>query len=206
MWLGVLVVAHVRAVEDLDDLAVDAARGHALFLPDLLALGRRRREVAQLTALLAELADRLVRDVERDFLDRAALGRDAVLGGHRVQLRLVADFVALGLAQPDCLQRERQVAAVIRVGGRAGSDRARQVACSDRVDGRAADAHLPVLGQAARPHVAVLAADARLAVADGAGLEVGRAAEGGRNARRCQPIPGCCTPRGRCSERWLPLP
>ena len=95
---GVLVVAHVRAVQDFDDLAVDAARGHALLLPDLLALGRRDREIAQLAALLAELADRLVGDVQGDLLDRAPLGRDAVLGRDRVQLGLIADFVALGLA------------------------------------------------------------------------------------------------------------
>ena len=96
---GVLVVAHVRAVQDLDDLAVDAARGHALLLPDRLALGRRNREIAQLAALLAELADRLVGDVEGDLLDCAPLGRDAVLGRDRIQLGLIADFVALGLAQ-----------------------------------------------------------------------------------------------------------
>ena len=67
---GVLVVAHVRAVEDFHDLAVDAARGHALFLPDRLALGRRGGEVAQLAALLAELADRLVRHVQGHLHDR----------------------------------------------------------------------------------------------------------------------------------------
>ena len=41
MWLGVLVVAHVGAVQDLDHLAVDAARGDARFAPDLLALPGR---------------------------------------------------------------------------------------------------------------------------------------------------------------------
>ena len=42
----------------------------------------------------------------------------------------------------------------------------------DRFHGRAADAHLAIFGDAARPHVAVLAADARLAVADRAGFEI----------------------------------
>ena len=95
---GVLVVAHVRAVQDLDHLAVDAARGHALLLPNRLAFGRRDREIAQLAALLAELADRLLGDVEGDLRDRAPFGRDAVLGRDRVKLGFVADFVALGLA------------------------------------------------------------------------------------------------------------
>ena len=180
---GVLVVAHVRAVQDLDHLAVNAARGHALLLPDRLAFGRRDREIAQLAALLAELADRFVGDVEGDLLDRAPLGRDAVLGRDRVELGLIADFVALSFAQPDGLQGEGQIAAMVGVRGRSSGDGARQVACGDGLHGRAADAHLPVLGQTARPHVAVLAADAGLAVADGAGFEIGRAAERGCDAR-----------------------
>ena len=90
---------------------------------------------------------------------------------------------------------------MIGVRGRAGGDGARQVARGDGFHGRAADAHLPVLGDAARSHVAVLAADAGLTVADGAGLEIGRAAEGGLDARRRWPNPGCRRQPDRCSER-----
>ena len=152
------------------------------FLPDLLALLRRADEVAQLAALLAELADGLVGHVQGDLLDRAPLGGDAVLGRHRRQLGHVADFVALGLALGHGQQGKGQVTAVVGVGGRAGSDGAGQVAGGDGLHGRAADAHLPVLGEAARAHVAVLAADAGLAAADGAGSELSRTAEGGLNA------------------------
>ncbi len=79
---------------------------------------------------------------------------------------------------------ERQIAAMVGVCGRPGCNGARQVAGCDRVHGRATDAHLPILRHAARPHVAVLAADARLPIADGARLEIRRATERGRDARQ----------------------
>ena len=70
--LGVLVVAHVGAVQDLDHLAVDAARRDAQLAPDLLALLGRALDVDQLALLLAELGDGDVGDVEGDIVDRLA--------------------------------------------------------------------------------------------------------------------------------------
>ena len=67
------------------------------------------REVAQLAALLAELTDRLVGDVEGNLCDRASFGRDPVLGHDRVEFGLVTDFIALGFARPHSLQGEGQI-------------------------------------------------------------------------------------------------
>ena len=51
----VLVVAHVCAVQHLDDLTVDTARCDAMLLPQLLALDRRALEVLERAVRLAKL-------------------------------------------------------------------------------------------------------------------------------------------------------
>jgi len=90
--------------------------GHALLPPDRLALGRRGGEVAQLAALLAELADSLVRHIERDLFDGAALGRDTVFCSDGQQLGLITD----------CVARASSIAAAWRVTPGRGRDRSGQ--------------------------------------------------------------------------------
>ncbi len=169
--LGVEVDALVRAVQDLDDLAVDGARREAELLPQRLSLGRGAARVDDLAVRLAELRQGHVGDVEGDLVDVAAGRGHAHEGGHGHELLLVLDLVAVRLAGGDGAQRHRHVAAVVGVRRGAAGHLAGEVA---RRDGRqigAAEAGL-LLGvlahEPARAHAADAAAGARLP--DGAGL------------------------------------
>ena len=176
--LGVEVDAHVGAVHDLDDLAVDGARRQAELLPERLALRRRPPRVDDLAVGLAELGQGDVGDVEGDLVDVATAGGDAEVAGDGHELLLVLDGVAGGLAEGDGAQRHRHVAAVVGVRRDAARDLAREVARGDGRQVGAAQARL-ALGvlahQTARAHAADAAAGARFA--DGAGLHLVRARE-----------------------------
>ena len=178
--LGVEVDALVRAVQHLDDLAVDGARGDPQLAPLGLALGGRALGVDDLAVGLAELGEGHVGHVEGDLVDLAAAGGDAEVVGDDVQLLLVLDLVPRGLAQGDGAQRHRHVATVVGVGGHAAGHLPREVAGGDGAHVGAADAGL-LLGvladQAARAHRADAAAGAGLA--DGTGLHGVRARERG---------------------------
>ena len=178
--LGVEVDALVRAVHDLDDLAVDGARGDAQLAPLGLPLGGRALGVDDVAVRLAELGQRDVGDVEGDLVDLAAAGGDAQVPGHGVQLLLVLDLVARGLAGGDGAQRHRHVAAVVGVGGHAAGHLAGEVARGDGAHVGAADAGLlfsVLADEAAGAHRADAAAGAGLA--DGTGLHGVRARERG---------------------------
>ncbi len=95
--LGILIITHVGAMEDVHDLAVDAARHQAQFAPNFLArfwsaLGHR-----QFAGLLAELGDADLSDVDGDLL-RAAIGCDnAQFLSQSAELLGIADLVTLRL-------------------------------------------------------------------------------------------------------------
>ena len=200
--LGVEVDALVRAVHDLDDLAVDGARGEPQLAPLGLPLGGRALGVDDVAVRLAELLERDVGDVEGDLVDLAAAGGDAQVPGHGVQLLLVLDLVAGGLAGGDGAQRHRHVAAVVGVGGHAAGHLAGEVARGDGAHVGAADAGL-LLGvladEAAGAHRADAAAGAGLA--DGAGLHGVRARERRVDARSPRHAPASRGRPGRCSSR-----
>ena len=158
--LGVLVVAHVGAVEHFDHLAIDTAGGKVQFLPQLVALLRGTAQVGKLALLLAEFCNGLIGDVVGDVKDWASLRRNAQVFRHRLQFIRIADLEALSLVFGDGLERERQVAAVVRVGGAAGGHMAGKVAGANGLEGSAADADLAVLGDAAGTHQAHRAAHA----------------------------------------------
>ena len=138
---------------------------------------RRPLEVHQLAGLLAELGQRRLGDVAGDVVHRPAVGLDAHVAGHRVQLGLVADAEALGLAVGHRQQGEGHAPAVVGVRGGAGGDSAGEVAGGDGGPGGAAHAARDGADQAAGPHGAVPAAGAL--GADGAGHDAGGPVEGG---------------------------
>ena len=184
--LGVLVVAHVGAVEHLHHLAVDAPRRDLQLLPQLVTLRRRPLEKGQFALLLAELGDGLVGHVDGNVVERAAFGGDAVVPGHRLQFVGVANLEAFRFALGRRLEGEGQVATVVRMGGAARGHMPRKDARADGLQRSAADAHLTVFGDAARPHQTHGAAHAP--AADGAGGHLVGAAECRADAQRLRPL------------------
>ena len=102
--LRVLVDAHVGAVHHLHHLAVDAAGGYPLLVPQFLPCGCRPREVNQFAGLLAELGQGRLGDIEGNIHHRPVAGLDAHVSGHRAEFRLVADPEAVRLAFGYCQQ------------------------------------------------------------------------------------------------------
>jgi len=111
-----------------------------------------------------------------------AVHRDAEIARDFAQLFFVPDLVALRLAFCSGQQREGHVTAMVRVRRRAGRNGARQVAGGNRVRRGAADSHLPILGDAARAHKAVLAAQTRRNETNGTSSHHIRAGECGLQA------------------------
>ena len=173
----ILVVTHVGAVQRFDHLAVDTARDHALFLPQLLALLGSPFDRDDGTALLAELGDVEVGEIVGDLLRRAVLERDVVQGGDIVQFGDIADLIAFGFAVRDGLEGESHVASVVRMRGRPGGDGSNEVAGLDGVYRGATNPGHAVLGDPAGTHAAQVAAQTRRA--DRARGRCVRPAEGG---------------------------
>ena len=173
----VVVDAHVRAVEALDDHAVDAFRLDAEVLPDALALDRGELQGAELVLLAGVLAEQDVGEVEGDVLGRPAGLFDVVELGRAAEGLLVLDPVATPLPLPDLLEQQDQVAAMIGVGGGASGDFAEVVAGDDGIGVGAADPLGRLRRDAARAHVADAAADAVLAegALDALGIGAGEA-------------------------------
>ena len=154
----ILVVTHVGAVQRFDHLAVDAARYHALFLPELHALLGSPIDRNDGTALLAELREVEVGEIVGDLLRSTVLDRDVVHGGDIVQFGDIANLIAFGFAIRDGLEGESHVASVVRVRGRPGRDGSNEVAGLDGVYRGATNPGLAVLGHPAGTHAAHVAA------------------------------------------------
>ena len=102
-----------------------------------------------------------VRQVAGDLQVVAALGLDLEELRDLAQPARIGDLVLAALALRHQLEGLHQHAAVVGVGGGAGRDLAQQVARDDGIRIRAANALRRLGGDAARPHVAQPAADAR---------------------------------------------
>ena len=173
--LVVLVGTGGGAVHRLDYLAVDAARHHAEFAPQVLALLGCSGDEDELPGLLPVLRERALGDLERQLVHVLARGVDTHVAGDLGQLDRVGDGSALDLTLGDREKREGGIAAVIGVRGGSRSDLAQEVARGDRLAGRSAHAAVVLADQAAGSHRAQLAAPAGRA--GRARLDLARAGE-----------------------------
>lgn len=148
------VAAEVRAAEDVDRLAIDAAREQAhvpagLLGQELLHRLQARepllRHVPEEEAdgrgvLHAEAVHRLARDVGRDLQRAASALLDAQARRDATELALVGDAVVGVAASGDLAEEQGRLASVVGVRRRAHGRHAREVARDDGVGGRAAHA------------------------------------------------------------------
>jgi len=171
----ILVVPDVGAVQQVHHFAVNAAWGNAEIAPDFLARLGRTAEVGRFFALGSELLHRLQCHVSGDLHRAAILGCHAQKARNFAEFALVADSEIRRFALGGGQQREHKIAPVIRVSGRPHSDHAGEVARGNGLYRSPADTRLARLHQAARAHVAMLAA--RADVPDGTGLHRLGAAE-----------------------------
>jgi hypothetical protein len=93
----VVVDAHVRAVEHLHVLAVDAARRDSEFLEEFPALFRQPIEETDFVLAAAEVLQHRVGQVARDLRFVPVAGLDAPFPRQGEELCSVADLVATGL-------------------------------------------------------------------------------------------------------------
>ncbi len=165
----VIVHADVGPVHRFHDLPVHTARVDAQFLPQFNTLCWRAPGEADGALLVAKLGIDSSGQVQGDLLLGPPLGWDLVLYGQGMQLRLVLDLVAAGLALSRQEKRVGDVPPVVRVGRCPGGDHAQQAAGYDGIGRGPTD---PLLGpcvakrvDAAGAHGAVPAADPQLPIA-----------------------------------------
>jgi hypothetical protein len=72
--LGILIIAHVGAMEDIDDLAVNSARDESQFSPQILAFLRGAFDREEFAILLAEHRQTSLGDIKRHITNLATLG------------------------------------------------------------------------------------------------------------------------------------
>jgi hypothetical protein len=154
-------------VQQLDDLAVDAARGDADLVPPAPLLLRRSQGRDEGTLLKPELRPHLRAEVGGDLRRRAIAPGDAPLLSERRKLLGVRDGIPGGRAVlADVPENPSDLATVVAMGSRARGDCPGQVARHDQMGVRAAGPHLRPLAEridAAGPHVADIAAQPQIA-------------------------------------------
>ena len=159
--LPVAVRADSRAVIGVKDLIVGADGNDVELIPDILALFRRHRAdgLVVIGDSAAQVLEQDIRQLARELSGRFSLRLEAKCFRYRAELLLAEDWQ---LEAPLCdeLHREQELAGMCAVLGDACGRTAQQVAGHDDIGIRTADAARTLLRDLARPHIAVLAADA----------------------------------------------
>lgn len=143
------------------DLVVGADGDDVELVPDILALFRRHRAdgLVVIRNSAAQVLEQDVGELARELAGRLPFRLEAECLRYRAELLLAEDWQ---LEAPLCdeLHREQELAGMCAVLGDACGRTAQQVAGHDDIGIRTADAARTLLRDLARPHIAVLAADA----------------------------------------------
>ena len=166
-----LVNTHGRAVHHLHHFAVNGPRCNTELFPDLLSPLWSTGQIGKLAPLLAELFEKLQRDLLGHFIHGLAFHIDAEMACNAVQLAHVLDLEILGLTLCHCQQGVREISRMVRVCCCACGHHACKIPRRYHRQGSAANAHglIFLAHQSAGTHMTHLAACAL--VSDGAGFE-----------------------------------